>query len=218
MTDWKILSECKKISATKEPTLAGTSFLARIIYCIDSDSIVVARVVDPIGPKLERRTIRITMINGPEVPHKQSTQNTLSSYEAMLGTLAKNIVLHTILPDQFEIQEIDCYDWRKQQKIFDAHPVIVEIECPLLDSKGKLKQADPYKRELGSVSIVKSSKQETPINIANLLIDIGIADKYEGGKKTRSFMTSTQFIETNLRPLCGSKICDNLLDLYKKMQ
>lgn len=91
-----------------------------------------------------------------------------------------------MLPTQFEICDVDKYDWRIQQPIFDANPLIVYVDCPAKDHLGKPMKADPYGRALAAVSILK--EDGTKVDIADLLIDKGLADRYYGGTKERSFM------------------------------
>lgn len=205
------LKQCPKISNAEPPSMCGTKWLARVIYVKDADTIVVARFC-PITDRLEARTIRTTHNDGPEVPHTKSKIKP-SKYEAMLGYIAKTIVLNKMLPDQFKISAEDSYDWRKQKKIFDQHPIIVEVDCPAVDSKGKNIDLDPYFRDLAKVIVMSGTE---PWDVAQTLIQLGIADPYEGGKKDRTFMKSTKCLD-NLGTVVASDILQNVRDAYKEI-
>lgn len=203
------LKTCPKISAAEPPSVCGTKWPARIIYVKDADTIVVARFC-PNSDRLEARTVRTTQNDCPEVPHTKSKVQP-SKYEAMLGYMAKTIVLNKMLPDHFKVVAEDVYDWRKQKKIFDQFPVIVEVDCPALDSNGKKIDLDPYFRDLGKIVVTSCEK---PWDVAQTLIDLGIADPYEGGKKERTFMKSTKCLD-NLSNIVPTETIQKARDAFK---
>lgn len=53
------LVECPKVSKAEEPNNRGTCWLARLIYTIDADTIVVARSVED---RLQREKVRVTLM------------------------------------------------------------------------------------------------------------------------------------------------------------
>lgn len=190
IADEERLKACPKISAARSPSVCGTKWTARIIYVKDADTVVVARFC-PHSDQLEARTVRTTLNDCPEVFHSKSKIQP-SKYEAMLGYMAKTIILNKMLPDQFKVVAEEMYDWRKQKKVFDQYPVIVEVDCPALDSKGKTVVPDPYFRDLGKITVTSCDE---PWDVAQTLINLGLADPYEGGKKERTFMKSTKCLD-----------------------
>ena len=196
----KKLTQCPKVSQAEPPSLRGTSWTGRVIYVKDADTLSIARYC-PVSDQLEARTIRITMIDAPEVPHTRGNK-LISEYETMLGFLAKSFVLHKMLPDQFAVTTDDLYGWRMQKKIFDSHPVLVQVNCPSVDSRGKKIELDPYSRDLGSVNVIK---QDGCWDIAQSLIATKLVDAYEGGSKKRSFMTSLACLD-NLGNFTGENV------------
>lgn len=181
------LRTCAKVSTVKTANQIGKKWIARVIYVIDGDTLVVAKCN---GECLERRTIRVTCLDCPEINHQKGGHK-VSDFEQKLGARAKNTVLHTMLPAHFQILDVDVYDWRKQQKIFDDEPVFVFVDCPSKDHLGKTMVADPYGRDLGAVTILlqRNGDAVTEIDIATLLVDAKLADRYYGGTKQRTFMS-----------------------------
>lgn len=108
----------------------------------------------------------------------------------MVNILTKNLVLHTILPTEFQVADQDCYPYQMQQKIFDKHCILIRADFPMKDSKGKKMDLDPYGRDIGSVTILKDKAE---INLGDLLRKVGLADFYEGETKKRTFMTKQGF-------------------------
>lgn len=179
------LRTCPKVSGVKAPNQMGKKWIARVINIIDADTLNVAKCH---GDCLERRTVRVTEIDTAEINHARGDKK-VSEFEQKLGARAKNTVLHTMLPAHFQILDEDVYDWRKQQKIFDTEAVFVLVDCPSKDREGKNMVSDPYGRDLGAVKILNASCDESSgIDIASLLVDGGLADRYYGGTKQRNFM------------------------------
>lgn len=186
--NFQILLHCPKVSAIKEPNLFGHSFLARVCYVVDGDTVVVIFCNHGI---LQRLTVRITKIDVAEISHTKSKKK-VSEEEQKMGCRVKSFLLHTMLPDKFDIVDDDRYTWRVQQKIFDQHAILLKIVCPTVDSEGKPMKPDPYMRCLGQVSILPSTSKYSPDtegkDWADLVMSYGFTDAYEGGKKHRSFL------------------------------
>lgn len=179
-----LLRKCAKISAVKAPNQFGQKWVARVQSVTDGDTLNVVKYDETDG-SLDRYIIRLTCCDCPEIKHKDG-ERIVTSYEQALGSRAKSTVLHEMLPSSFEICDVDKYDWRVQQKIFDVNPIIVYVNCPAKDHLGKPMTPDPYSRTLAAVAIMK--EDGTKVDIATLLIDAGLADRYYGGTKERSFM------------------------------
>ena len=190
------LRTCPKVSGVKAPNQMGKKWIARVISVIDGDTLNVAKCN---GECLERRTVRVTCLDTGEIKHLKGGHK-VSDFEQKLGARAKNTILHTMLPAHFQILDEDVYDWRKQQKIFDVEPVFVLVDCPSKDQEGKNMVADPYGRDLGAVKILNEKNE---IDIANLLVDAKLADRYYGGTKLRTFMQG-QPTTTGTTPKCAS--------------
>ncbi len=170
--DTKSLTSCTKISAIDEPNLRGQVWIGRLVHFADGDTCAVVKCnqipqgIDlNLGTCLERRTVRLTKIDCAEAA---TPKKKITPYENLLNTITKNYVLHTILPDEFQVLETNTYDWRKQQKIFDKHCVLLRVDCPLLDSKGKTMELDPYNRDLGSVVLLPTCVRTIENNTCNL--------------------------------------------------
>ena len=183
-TQYAKLWDEQKISKTPapNPTLRGLKLFGRVISVVDGDTAYIATCVNG---SLLRFTVRVAHLDCPEMDHEFG-EVTVTEHEHKLGCRGKNTVLHHMLPNHFQILDEDVYTWQKQRPIFDANPVMVVLDCSVPeDAKQK---SEKYKRELAKISIVKDKNDEKGRDIAEILIEAGLADPYEGGTKVRSFM------------------------------
>lgn len=174
------------ISKVSKKNCIGQTFVARIITAIDADTLTVSRYQDGFYCTI---TLRIDGIDSAEITHSEGNKE-VSAKEEDLGTLAKNAVLHWFLPEHFVEDSKTQYDWRKQRPVFDANPVLINVYCPetCVDQKtGKTcpLKVDPYARTIGRVTKYDSEDKES---LSDMLIRRKLCDRYDGGKKERTFM------------------------------
>ena len=207
-----LLRDCSKISAVKLPNNRGSKFLARLIYIVDADTIHVAGCVDG---RLQRHKIRVTLVDAAEINHKDGDR-IVTPYEQALGSVTKSYVLNRLSPADFKVTTTDEYNDRVQKKVFDAKPVMLLIDCPMTDTKGKEIDLDPYGRDLGAVTVLENNSAEKGWDLAQDLISKELVDLYEGGTKKRSFMRSTAFLDP-LEAVLGSPTVEQLKSLYANL-
>lgn len=212
VADCQKLVACPKVSKAQEPNNRGTCWLARLIYVIDADTIVVARYVDE---RLQREKVRITLIDAGEVKH-ETAERKVTPYEQALGSVTKNYILNRLSPDDFGISTSDKYKDMAQKKVFDRKPVIVKVDCPMTDSKGKEIDLDRYGRNLAAVTVTQIGATEVDWDIAQDLLEKCLVDKYEGETKVRSFMRTTAFLDP-LKTILGTGIIAQLKTLYSQL-
>lgn len=174
------------ISKVSKKNCIGQTFVARIINCIDADTILVCRYQDGFYNTL---TLRLDNVDSAEITHSKGDKE-VSAKEEDLGTLAKNAVLHWFLPEHFVEDNKTQYDWRKQRPIFDNNPVLIDVYCPetCIDQKtGKTcaLKVDPYGRCVSRVTKHNSDDKES---LSDMLIRRKLCDQYDGGTKQRNFM------------------------------
>jgi endonuclease YncB( thermonuclease family) len=174
------------ISKVSKKNCIGQTFVARVISCVDADTVIVSRYQDGFYCTI---TIRVEKIDTAEVTHAKGGKE-VSAKEEDLGTLAKNAVLHWFLPEHFVEDSKTQYDWRKQRPIFDANPVLIDVYCPetCVDQKtGKTcpLKVDPYSRVVGRVTKHDSEDKES---LSDMLLRRKLCDSYDGGTKQRTFM------------------------------
>ena len=203
---------CPKVSDAKEPSLQGTRWLGRIIYIIDADTFVIARYIND---TLVRYKVRITCIDSAEIQHEKG-EETVTPYEQALGALTKSYLLNKMSPNNFKVCTEDVYDWRAQQKVFNKEPIMVMVDCPSIDKEGKKIVLDKYGRELGSVAVLQDESDCTGWDVAQLLIEKELVDRYEGKTKKRSFMKSTTFLD-KLSDQIGDENVHQLKTLFTQL-
>ena len=206
------LLACPKVSKAQEPNNRGTCWLARLIYVVDADTIVVARYVDD---KLQREKIRITDIDAGEVKHLSGDRK-VTPYEQALGAVTKNYILNSLSSDHFQIDITDKYKDMAQKKVFDVKPIIVKVNCPMTDSKGKVIDLDRYGRNLAAVTVIQIGEKSINWDIGQDLLEKQLVDNYEGEKKARSFMKSTNFLNSQNNTF-GVEIIAKLNKLFAQL-
>lgn len=209
--EYEKLVAVPKVSSAQEPNNRGTKWLARLIYVTDADTIVVARFVDG---RLQREKVRLTYVDAAEIKHTDG-ERIVTPYEQALGAVTKNYILNRLAPESFKVSLIDSYKDHAQKKVFDVKPIILEVTCPMTDSKGKEIDLDRYGRNLAAVSVI-TSENDKGWDITQDLLSKELVDKYEGGTKARSFMKSTAFLDP-LESSLGAEIVNQLKDLFKQI-
>jgi len=179
------------ISQVSKKNAIGQSFICRICYVIDGDSIVVSRCRDSF---LETYTLRVARIDSAEVPHTESDYKP-DEKEAAFGNRAKLAVLNWVLPDHFKETADQKHDYRFQKVIFDKFPVLLQVECPTTCTEnGKCKplKLDLFSRIVSEVTrygleVTSSTDPYAKETLSDMLLRRKLANPYTGGKKDKEF-------------------------------
>jgi len=183
------LRECAKISTVSKKNCVGQTFICRLLYCVDADTLQISRYRDGF---YETQTLRVARIDSGEVHHKQS-EYIPDEKEAAYGNKAKLAVLHWFLPDHFQDNIDQAHDWRTQKSIFDKYPVLLRVECPTTcveNGKRIPLKLDPYSRLISEIKRYSPLSADDPLSdetLSDMLLRRKLANPYTGGKKNKNF-------------------------------
>lgn len=147
-----------------EFNLAGQKFYARVIGLHDADSI---KVCFDVAGKLYKMMTRLEGIDTPEIRTKDAA-------EKALAIRARDFAAEWAMPHKFKVG--GAYSEKELVNALWTDPVIVYLKCGEMDKYGRL-IANIYKDDVD------------PHSLNSLLQQNGFADKYDGGKKERTWDT-----------------------------